>query len=384
MKIGYVHSTGFPSLAANSVQVVQMCRAFAGLGHDVVLFIPRADRFASDQAAEEAARTMFGDELPFKIHFVARYRWFGRMEVLGTVKGTLEAIRIHALDLLYTRNPWSVLFLQKTGIPFVFEAHEEYAHPGSAVLNRYMMKRIVRIVNSKSCRALVTISHALGKTWAGYGIAQRKIIAAHDGVDLEMFRGNISKHDARETLGLPADRRIVVYTGALRSDRGIDLVLTAAERFRDVHFYFVGGSDDEVEHYRKLAESRSGQNTHFPGRVEHRRIPTWLAASDILLMMWTWKVRTIRGCSPMKMFEYMAARRPIVGPAFPTIKEVLEDGRDAILFEPDDVNAMVEALRTGLSKIDERDMPDAAFSKVARDYTWDARCARILAALNGS
>ena len=78
-------------------------------------------------------------------------------------------------------------------------------------------------------------------------------------------------------------------------------------------------------------ETRNIQNVRLTGRVPHREIPQWLASADILLMMWTWKVSTIRVCSPMKLFEYMAAKRLIVGPAFPTVLEVMEDGRDAIL-----------------------------------------------------
>lgn len=80
----------------------------------------------------------------------------------------------------------------------------------------------------------------------------------------------------------------------------------------------------------------------------------------------------------MKLFEYMAVKRLIVGPAFPTVLEVLENRKDAILFEPDNIDAMEASLREGLARADETELPDQAYEKVAREYTWEARCRLIL------
>ncbi len=384
MKIGYVHSKGFPSIEANVVQVVQMCRAFASLGHEVTLFIPRAEKYQTDDLARADIPELFGEHLPFEVVFVPRVKLFGRLEVLGSVKGTLQALRRHKLDLIYTRNPWSVRFLPRVGVPFIFEAHEEHLHKRSKLLGNYLQRMIVRNSRQPSCVLVVTISEALRKIWQGYGIPPERLLAAHDGVELELFSAAISKDEARKLLGLhpssfiPHPSPVVVYTGALKFDRGIDQMLHAAETLPEMEFYFVGGTSQEVANWRGAVEHMKLKNAHFPGRVPHRHIPEWLAAADILLMMWTWQVPTIRGCSPMKMFEYMAANRLIVGPAFPTIEEVLENGKDSILFEPDNKDALVAALREAQSKLSDSTLPQAALQKVARDYTWQARCKKIL------
>jgi glycosyltransferase involved in cell wall biosynthesis len=380
MKIGYVHSRAFPSTEANVVQVVQMCRAFTLLGHEVKLFIPRAEMYLTDDLARADIPELFGEHLPFEIVFVPRIKLFGRLEVLGSVKGTLQALRQHKLDLVYTRNPWSVRFLSRVGVPFIFEAHEEHLHKRSKFLGIYLKRMIARKSRQSSCVLVVTISDALRKIWQGYGVPPEKLLAAHDGVELELFSSALSKAAAREQLGVQR-APVVVYTGALKFDRGIDQMLYAAERLPELDFYFVGGTSQEVANWRGAVEHMRLTNAHFPGRVPHRHIPAWLAAADILLMMWTWQVPTIRGCSPMKMFEYMAANRLIVGPAFPTIEEVLENGKDSILFEPDNKDALIAALREAHSKLGDSTLPHAAQEKVARDYTWQARCEKILASL---
>lgn len=378
MKIGYVHSVPFPSVDANVLQVVQMCRAFAQCGHDVTLFIPRAKKFSTDEEALNAAREIYAGDLPFRIEFVSSFRFFGRFAVLGTVRGTLKALRRNKPDVIYTRNPWTVVFLPRAGVPYVFEAHEDRIHMRSRLLDRYLRSVIVRHSRKPSCVMVVTISDALRKIWEEFGVPAEKLATAHDGVEIAMFDPQQSKSEARKRLNISGERALVVYTGALKSDRGVDLMLEAARQLPEIELCLVGGKDEEISFWKNEAQRMGVANVRFAGQVPHKEIPLWLAAADILLMMWTWRVPTIRGCSPMKMFEYMAAGRLIVGPAFPTIKEVLENGKNAILFEPDHAAALISALREGLAKRNDTAMPKAAREKVEREYTWQVRAEKIM------
>lgn len=355
-----------------------MCRAFQSLGNDVTLFIPRHADFASDSEALSRARELFGSPLGFEVSFVQRRKVFGRMEVLGSVRSTLDALKRQPQDLVYSRNPWSVPLLRRTGTPFIWEAHEENVHKRSKLLGWLLQRLIVRTSRTSQMVKVVAISDALARVWESYGVPRDKLLTAHDGVDMNMF-GNVPERDtARKELGLSSESKVVVYTGALKSDRGIEMILESARRMPDVEFWIVGGNQSEVDFWKSETDRLSLGNAHLAGRVPHRDIPRWLAAADVLLMMWTWRVPTIRVCSPMKLFEYMAAKRIIVGPAFPTVLEVLEDRKDAILFEPDNPDEMEKAVREGLSRSGETEMPARAYQKVSREYTWEARCRLIL------
>jgi glycosyltransferase involved in cell wall biosynthesis len=381
MHIGVHLSRAYPSIEANVVQIVQLCRAYHALGHQVTLFIPRDEAFTTDEAALAAGRRTFGDDLPFAIVFIPRWRLFGRFEVLGTVKGLLRKLREHPVDVVYTLNHWSVFALHRARVPFVFELHETRLHFTSKFIGWMLQRMIVRWARREDCKLIVAISAALAKIWQGYGAPAEKFIVAHDAVELSLFDPSLPKGEARAQLHLPPEKKLVVYTGSLTADRGMDLVMAAARELPQFDFHIVGGTDEEVAGYRADVQRQQLTYVHFVGRVEHKQIPLWCAAADILLMMWTWKVPTIRGCSPMKVFEYMAAGRLIVGPAFPTVCEVLENGTDAILFEPDDLPAMIAALREAETKIDDPTLPRRARQKVAEKYTWEVRCRRILNAL---
>jgi glycosyltransferase involved in cell wall biosynthesis len=72
----------------------------------------------------------------------------------------------------------------------------------------------------------------------------------------------------------------------------------------------------------------------------------------VLVMPYTSQTPTVRYMSPLKMFEYMAAGRPIVATDFPVVREVLRDGETAILVKPDSA----QALREGIAGLLENDV----------------------------
>jgi len=82
--------------------------------------------------------------------------------------------------------------------------------------------------------------------------------------------------------------------------------------------------------------------------------------------------------SPIKLFEYMASRRPIVATALPTIKEVLEDCGNALLVKPDSVDSLVNGIKTVLV---DHNLAEKISIQAARDvkkYTWEERVKKIL------
>jgi glycosyltransferase involved in cell wall biosynthesis len=87
----------------------------------------------------------------------------------------------------------------------------------------------------------------------------------------------------------------------------------------------------EVEAWRRRARERSLTNVLFTGFVPNEIIPLYQAAAEVLLMPYQLSVATSGGgntaevCSPMKMFEYMAAGRAILSSNLPVLREVLDD-----------------------------------------------------------
>ena len=82
----------------------------------------------------------------------------------------------------------------------------------------------------------------------------------------------------------------------------------------------------------------------------------------------------------MKLFEYMAAGRPIVACDVPALREVLRHGENAWLVAPDDPRSLAEGIRTVL---DDQALAARLAERAASDVrarTWEARAARIVSA----
>ena len=82
--------------------------------------------------------------------------------------------------------------------------------------------------------------------------------------------------------------------------------------------------------------------------------------------------------SPLKMFEYMAAARPIVASDLPALREVLRDRENAVLVEPDNAAALADGLRCLLG---DASLAHRLATQARRDveaYTWENRARIIL------
>jgi len=234
------------------------------------------------------------------------------------------------------------------------------------------------VVGSQNFKCLFSISEALSEYWKQKGVPSEKLFAWHDGFESSLFENHIDKNAAKSKLNLSIDKTIVTYTGGLYPNRDIENIVYLAKEFPDVDFLVIGGPEKNRLHFKQLSHEKKVSNINFMGFVEHNLIPQYLYASDILLALWSSKVPTINYCSPLKIFEYMAAGRTIVAHDFPTIREVLENEKDSILCEPDNFDSLKSALSKALL-----DQNASNYGKTARDkafklYSWDNRVTKLL------
>jgi glycosyltransferase involved in cell wall biosynthesis len=166
---------------------------------------------------------------------------------------------------------------------------------------------------------------------------------APNGVDLDHYASLPEPAAARRVLGLP-EATAAVYTGHFYTGRGTDILLGLALRYPQVRFLWVGGRDEDVERWRTRLSKAGMSNVTLTGFVDNRRLPLYQAAGDILLMPYEQMIAGSSGgnsadiCSPMKMFDYLAAGRAIISSDLPVIREVLNEG-NACFCPPGDIKS---------------------------------------------
>ncbi len=377
MKLLYFHTGRIEENKANVIQALQMCCAFSEIGLDVTLAI---NSFTLDnpEARARAARKLGRPDLPFTLRVLKGRTYLGRLKSLGCRRAAMEMAATIDHDITFVRDSILVPFLAKDPAPLIFEAHNNVAFAHGGPLDLIWRNKIISLARSGKIKLFVPISQALGNWWASKGMPMNKICPQHDAVDPSLFSAKEPRDEARKALGFPLEGKSVLYAGSLYKDRGIEDVLELAKRRPDTRFVLVGGPDPAKCEYEELARHMGLNNVTFTGYVAFAKIPRYLASADILLMVWSRRVPTIGYCSPLKLFEYMAAERIIVGHGFPTIREVLEHRKHAYLADPDSFDDLASKLDDAIDA-PQHELAVNARELVMKEYTWKRRCEKILA-----
>lgn len=363
MRIVCISSTQIPSDTANSIQVMKVCQAFTQLGHDVILLVPGPELGGLKPAA---LLQHYGLQTLFKIEWLTI-----RTRRLFPWKAVKEACLLRA-DLLYVWPLQSAVLGLLARKPAMLELHD---FP-SGCFGPLWLRLFLALPGRKR---LLPITDALR---GALELPAKRTVIAPDGVDLERYASLPRPEAARRELGLPA-APTVLCTGHLYEGRGVDLFLVLAEKFPQTSFVWVGGRSADVKTWAGCAEMKALTNVTFSGFVPNERIPLYQSAADVLLMPYQQTVATSSGgntatiCSPMKMFEYMAAGGAILTSDLPVLREVLDE-TTAVFCPSDRVEAWESALSGLLNDKKRREALGQSAHRAVERYSWIERSRRIL------
>jgi glycosyltransferase involved in cell wall biosynthesis len=370
MKIAYLSTSSLPSQAANSIHVMKMCAAFAGNGHEVLL-IGKPGKIAGDPFE------FYGIDKSFAIELVKA----PEIPIIGGIlQGIAMSRRLTSLsiapDLLYGRHIYSLAFTARRGVPFILELHTIHRR-------RLVRQLTLRLAKRSNCRGIVVISDALRRDLISMAPwLDDKIVVAHDAADDPAANGieiPERRSGANPTVG---------YVGHLYEGKGMEIIAEVAKRRPGIEFEVVGGTARDLAKWRARSPAK---NIKFRGFVPHGRLAGRYRDFDICLLPTQSRVLGHdakgdtgdigRWTSPLKLFEYMSYELPIIASDVPVLREVLTNGKNALLVDPRDIDGWVAAIDALASNCELR----ASLGRQARedflnDYTWRSRALRVLEA----
>jgi glycosyltransferase involved in cell wall biosynthesis len=384
LRILYLADIRFPLERANGIQTIHTCHALACRGHEVTLLV-RPDTAASARDPFE-----FYGLSPIPTLRIERARVGGpsamrRALYLAAALG--RSLTSPRPDLVFTRDLGVAAALSRLPRgrrpPLVYESHG-YAPVVSALLPHLLstasapspakirrLERRERVV-WEGADGYVTITSQLARELEERFGPRASLAVVADGATLERDR----TFDW-EGPGRPA---WVTYAGHLYPWKGVDVLLDAMAELPDLRARIVGGhpGESDLARLRTLA-SRLGieSRVELTGFVPPFEVRRWLQASDVLVLPNRATAVSASYTSPLKLFEYLAAGRPIVASRLPALAEVLRDEDNALLVDPDDSRALAAALaRVSSDRALAVRLARRAFEDAAQ-FSWTRRAERL-------
>ena len=178
----------------------------------------------------------------------------------------------------------------------------------------------------------------------GERVPSNKISLIANGVDPAMFDRDAQGDCIRRKYELTG-KFVVTYAGALGVANDIDTILRAAkrlQRFRSIHFMLVGDGK-ERERLQDKAKTMSLQNVTFTGAQPKGEMSEFLAATNACVATLQ-DIPMFRTTYPNKVFDYMAAGKPVVLGIDGVIREVVENANGGVFVKPGDDEQLADAI----------------------------------------
>jgi len=207
-----------------------------------------------------------------------------------------------------------------------------------------------------------------------------RVVLSPPGVDIDRFDWEVPP-----TGGPPR----ILYVGSIDPGRGVRVLvraMAAVVREVDARLVLAGSMAPKFDQPLRdgIRELGLGDKVEIIAPVDHDQLPALLATATVCVVPAAADLTPSPAVVfPTKLLEYMACRRAIVAPRRETLAPVVENNREALLFEPGDP---IDLARKILRLIGEPLLRDRiaqnAYERVRRDFTASATRRALRTAYN--
>ncbi len=186
---------------------------------------------------------------------------------------------------------------------------------------------------------------------------------------------HITKSDARKAAGLNMNESLVMYTGQVMVGKGVETLIEAARSLpAKVKVVIVGAPPMDEGPVHDSSYTNLPDNIINIGHVPPNQVHIFQAAADVLVLPQSSEIYN----SPLKLYEYASAHRPIVATDIEPLRKILKHEYNALLSEPRNPKKLALSIERLLSDEDlARNIADNALLTLS-SWTWEKRAQALL------
>jgi glycosyltransferase involved in cell wall biosynthesis len=300
-------------------------------------------------------------------------------DVLEQTARRLRPAVIHAASNYEAALP-ALIAARRLGLPFCYEVRGLWEYTAASKkagweqTERFELDRMLETHAAAHADRVFTLTKALAAELVRRGVAEERIGLLPNAVNLEFFKPLQPDQALAQQLGLGPDTFVCGYVGSVVKYEGLDDLIAAMpallSRVPDSRLLVVGDGD-ELANLREQAQRLGvAAQVTFTGRVAHAEVIRYFSLlSAIALPRKPYTVCKL--VSPLKPFEAMAMRVPLVVSDVDALGEIFEQGETALLHKAGDADSLAEAMiRLAESAPLRKRLADNAFARVSQQSQW--------------
>ena len=230
---------------------------------------------------------------------------------------------------------------RRGGIPFVYY----WIDVLHTLVPTKAFQPIARIVEGRTLRhadRVLVINERLKEHVVAMGAAPGQTHVVGAGIDIERFDPATDGKPIREQFGIEKEDTVLFFMGWLYQFSGLKEVAMQLAIVGNPHIrLLVVGEGDAFGELERIRQAQGLQERIIlTGKRPYNEIPAFVAASDICLLPAYPHEEIMQDIVPIKVYEYMAMRKPVVSTRLPGIvREFGEDNGVVYVDKPEDVVA---------------------------------------------
>lgn len=286
-------------------------------------------------------------------------------------------------DLIYERYSLflfiGVWLAQKKQIPIILEVND------SAVVDRVrplLFKRLATRIERwifRHASGLVFISEEFQRiATLHHGSIAPSVISPNAANLAEFDAAHYTPEQEKSALGLEG-KLVLGFVGAFHHWHGIHWyvasLLPVLKADPHIALLLVGDGPYHGQIAQQVEEANLSKQVVMTGRIPHNHVARTIAAMDVGIL----PDSNVYG-SPMKLFEFMAMKVPMICPAYPPVVEVVDDTVTGWLFPPNDREGSIAATTKvmGLGHDAIKQVGEHAYRYIVEHRQWHHNASQLL------
>jgi glycosyltransferase involved in cell wall biosynthesis len=297
-------------------------------------------------------------QILFYVWLYAKMFWRG-------CRTPFDVVHCHDLDTL----PLGFVLGKLRRKPIVYDAHESFPDMLEGSVPPAVQRGLVRLENFLIRRIdlLITVGEKLRLHFAARGARQSVVVGNWKRL-AEFSRTPEQVAEIRRQLGIPPDALVVVCITQLLKDRQLEELLRAAHT--SGHVYLLVGGKGGLQGLVAQA-AKTNRRVRFLGFLTGKLIADYTCAADVIYYGFDPKNPNARFSAPNKLYEALAAGRPLITGDFGEIADVVRDAKCGIVLAEYSVTGIQEAFTVLADRNVRQEMADNAARVGRASLNWE-------------